>query len=124
MQGHSDNGSLTRLATTNLAIVSVVWAFVSGPADAATLTNRDAKPHQIEVLFKSARRAHELLPGKTLAGFCAEGCIVRLNGSVDHDFELEGSERVSIEGGLVYYDGEEIKPKSDVQDPQPASDPN
>ncbi len=80
-------------------------------ANAVTLTNQDSKPYKIEVKAKSARQEHELAPGKSLTDFCKDGCIIRLNGSADADYQLEGTERVSIEGGLVYYDGEEVKPK-------------
>jgi hypothetical protein len=80
-------------------------------ANAAALTNRDSSTVNVEVMFKSSRLLHELAPNKSLSGFCGDGCIVRLNGSADNDYELEGTERVSIEGGLLYYDGEEIKPK-------------
>lgn len=107
---------------TTLASLLAVCVLVSAgqPALAVTLTNRDAKPHLIEVQFKSSRRAHELAPGKSLSGFCPEGCIVRLNESAEHDFELEGTERVSIEGGLIYYDGEEVTPQEKTNDERTA----
>lgn len=85
----------------------------ASPASAATLSNKDSAAHKIEVIAKSTRRQHELAPGKSIANFCKQGCVIRLNGSADHDYELEGKERVSIEGGLVYYDGEEIKKSQD-----------
>lgn len=91
------------------------FVIVGSDAHAAALTNRDARTVEVEVMFDSSRRLHELAPNKSLSGFCGDGCIVRLNGSADDDYELEGTERVSIEGGLLFYDGEEIKPK----DPTP-----
>jgi hypothetical protein len=62
-------------------------------------------------MVKSSRRQHELAPGKLMTGFCSEGCVIRLDESAANDYALEGTERVSIEGGVVYYDGEVVKPK-------------
>lgn len=77
-------------------------------ADAATLTNKDSAAYKVDVIILGNRKQHQLAPGKSIAGFCKDGCIIRLNESEANDYELEGTERVSIEGGLVYYDGEEI----------------
>lgn len=107
-------GSVSALGWAVLAGCAVAMACAAPDAHAVTLTNKDSKTHSVEVRVKSSRREHELAPGNSLKGFCEAGCIIRLNGSADHDFILEGSERVSIEGGLVYYDGEEIKPKDDA----------
>jgi hypothetical protein len=94
------------------AVALAAWSFVvlfqAGTAHAASLHNKDGVTYKVEVMVKSARRLHELAPGEAMRGFCEEGCIIRLNESADNDYELEGSERVSIEGGLVYYDGEEV----------------
>ncbi len=113
---------MTRRAEKTVAIAvvgsAVLALVVSAPSDAGavTLTNRDDKTHTIEVQVKSSRRNHELAPGKSLSDFCIDGCIVRLNDTEDSDWSLEGSERVSIERGLIYYDGEET--------PAPASEPD
>lgn len=80
-------------------------------AQAASITNQDTTTYQIEIMAKSVRRQHALEPGKVLSGVCDDGCVIRLNGSPDNDYTLEGRERVSIEGGLVYYDGEEVPEK-------------
>lgn len=103
------NADMRALAACCLLMTTFVVA--GSAAHAAALTNRDDSTVEVEVMFDSSRRLHELAPNKSLAGFCGDGCIVRLNGSADNDYELEGTERVSIEGGLLYYDGEEIKPK-------------
>lgn len=101
----------TRPLMFMLAASGMLTVCIAPSVQAVTLTNRDVKPHSIEVMVKSSRRRHELPAGKSLAKFCEEGCIIRLNDSADNDYQLEGTERVSIEGGLVYYDGEVIKPK-------------
>ncbi|MGI9476003.1 MAG: hypothetical protein ACR2PI_04810 [Hyphomicrobiaceae bacterium] len=93
--------------------VIIAWATLTAmqvtSTHAVTLSNKDSATYKIEIIAKSTRREHQLGPGKSMANICEQGCIIRLNGSVDDDYELEGSERVSIEGGLVYYDGEEVK---------------
>ena len=96
-----------------------VVAFAAGallplhPAAAVTLTNNDTATYKIDVVRKGSSESHELAPGKVIARICAAGCIIRLNGSANDEYELEGTERVSIEGGLVYYDGEEITKAGD-----------
>ncbi len=93
--------------TDCVASLALAATFVCTPAKAVTLTNLDTKTHAVEVRTKSARRSHQLPPTETLSRFCEDGCIIRLNDSSDDDYILEGTERISIEGGLVYYDGEE-----------------
>ncbi len=83
-------------------------------AGAVTLSNNDSTAYKIEIMVKTAIREHELAPGKKLIGVCKAGCVIRLNGSAADDYELEGTERISIEGGLVYYDGEEIVKPGDA----------
>jgi hypothetical protein len=52
-------------------------------------------------------------PGETIRDFCAEGCVVRIDEDEARDFLIEGNERLSIEGGLVYFDGEVIRQPED-----------
>ena len=85
-----------------------------GNAAAVTIKNNDQQSYQLEVIADGNRIKHDLPAGKALADVCKTGCVVRLNGSANDDYALEGSERVSIEGGLVYYDGEEVAPKADA----------
>ncbi len=94
------------------AVTALLWA---QPAAAVTLSNNDSKPYKITVTVKAESKVHDLAPGKKLVGFCKSGCVIRLNGSAADDYELEGTERVSIESGLVYYDGEEVVVPSDAE---------
>ncbi len=61
-------------------------------------------------------------PSAVLEGICAKGCVIRLNDSENDEYELKGSEVVSIEDGYLYYDGPaaEAVPKADDAD-QPAA---
>ena len=74
---------------------------------------RDRVARTIMVMKDSVRQTHELKPGGLLKELCQDGCIVRIDGDPDKDFILEGSERVSIERGLLFYDGE-VAPKRDA----------
>ena len=81
-----------------------------GCADAAvSVTNRDDKDHKLTVIENdgAAKADHALKPNQVLEGVCAKGCIIRLNDSEEDEYELEGTEVVSIEEGYLYYDGPE-----------------
>lgn len=97
----------------------IAWAalalFWAQPALAVTLLNNDSQAYKITVTVGAESKVHDLAPGKRLVGFCKKGCVIRLNGSAADDYELEGTERVSIESGLVYYDGEEVAAKANAQ---------
>ncbi len=55
-------------------------------------------------------REYQLKPGTTLRDICKFGCIIRIDDDVNKDFILDGTEQVSIENGLLYFDGEITKP--------------
>ena len=85
---------------------SLIAALLSSPAAyASTLTNRDDKDYKVAVIEGKSTEAHVLKPSAALEGICARGCVVRLNDSETNEYELEGSEVVSIEDGYLYYDG-------------------
>lgn len=90
-----------------LSILSVGYA----PAvHATTLVNADRVTRNILVIKGATRIPHALKPGAVLKELCQDGCIVRIDEDANRDFVLEGTERVTIEGGLLYYDGELSKP--------------
>ena len=66
-------------------------------------------------------------PLGSLDGVCLKGCVIRLSDSENDEYELEGSEVVSIEDGYLYYDGPdggaEVVPGQPAQPPssQPAA---
>ena len=80
---------------------------MTSTASAVTVTNRDAKEVKLAVIEGEARQEYVLQSGKVLEGVCQKGCIVRLNGSENDEFELDGSETVSVEEGFLYYDNPE-----------------
>ena len=81
-----------------------------GPAQAATVTNRDAKDYKLTVLEGDKAQHLTLKPSAVLQDVCPKGCIVRLNDSENDEYELEGTEIVSIEDGYLYYDVPDASP--------------
>lgn len=74
-------------------------------ADAVTVTNLDDNDVTISVIEGEAKQDHTLKRGDVLKGICEKGCVIRLNGNENDEYELEGTEVVSIEEGFLYYDG-------------------
>ena len=75
-------------------------------AVSAILTNADRDDYTITVIKGETRTTQTVKQGALVKGLCPDGCIVRLNDDPKRDFILEGRERVTIEDGLLYYDGE------------------
>ena len=75
-------------------------------AFAVSITNRDDRDHKVTIVVEGERNRDQILkPSATLDGICGKGCVVRLNDSESDEYELEGTEVVSIEDGYLYYDG-------------------
>ena len=77
---------------------------MTSTASAVTVTNRDSKDVKVTVIEGEAKQDSVLGPGKVIEGVCQKGCIIRLNDSDNDEYELEGSEAVSVEEGFLYYD--------------------
>jgi len=86
-------------------VVSAVLA-IGGAAQAATIANGDQVARTITLMEDGSSRQVTIAAGNRIERVCSDGCIVRVDGDPERDFVLEGSERVTIEGGLIYYDGE------------------
>jgi hypothetical protein len=76
-------------------------------ANAVSVTNRDKSDHKLTIVEGEQKQDHVLKPTGVLDGVCLKGCVIRLNDSVDDEYDLEGPEIVSIEDGYLYYDGPE-----------------
>jgi len=87
----------------------LIAAVLSGAGAAAevSITNRDDKDHKLTIVEGTKQADHVLKPSQVLEGICAAGCVVRLDDSENDEYELEGTEVVSIEEGYLYYDGPE-----------------
>jgi hypothetical protein len=83
---------------------AIAVLLMTSAASAATIANRGDNEVKLTITEGSSRQ-DELLPaGKVIGGVCQKGCIIRLNDNVSDDYELEGSESVSVEEGFLYYD--------------------
>lgn len=83
---------------------------VATPAYAVSITNRDDKAHKVTVISGTTEQSHTVAPLAVLEGVCVSACVIRLNDSADDEYELEGTEVVSIEDGFLYYDGADAAP--------------
>jgi hypothetical protein len=84
-------------------------ATATAASAAVSVTNRDDKDHKLTVIEEEGAKKtdHMLKPNQVLEGVCVKGCVIRLNDSDDDEYELEGTEVVSIEEGTLYHDGAE-----------------
>jgi hypothetical protein len=99
-----------KFASKQLASVlvgSFAFLCLAGAAEAITVTNRDDKEHKLTVIEGEAKKDLTLAPASIEENICMKGCVVRLNDSENDEYELEGTEVVSIEDGYLYYDGPE-----------------
>jgi len=72
---------------------------------AASITNRDDKDYKLTIVEGATKQVETLKPNAALSGVCPKGCIVRIGDSENDEYELEGTEIVSIEDGYLYFDG-------------------
>jgi hypothetical protein len=82
--------------------VALIW---TQDAYASSITNRDGKDQKVTVIEGNAAADRILRPSARLEGVCSKGCVIRLNDSHQDEYELKGSEVVSIEDGYLYFDG-------------------
>lgn len=93
---------VTKLAVAALTGVALLAISV---AHASTLTNRDDKDHKVTIIEATSTKDQVLRPSATLEGICSKGCVIRIDDDDGSEYELNGSEVVSIEDGYLYYDG-------------------
>jgi len=113
---------MTGMVIAATATAALYWV---PSACASSITNRDSKDWKVTVIEGETTKGHVLVPSAALEGICLKGCVVRLNDNEKDEYELKGSEEVSIEDGYLYYDGPPASavPKADDADqpPEPGS---
>jgi hypothetical protein len=95
-------------------------AVTSTSVNAISITNRDDKDHKVTVIEGEAKTDHALKATAVVENICMKGCVVRLNDSENDEYELEGTEVVSIEDGYLYYDGPDA-PAENMPAPAPGA---
>jgi hypothetical protein len=93
---------VSKMVVTVSLSVALIWSPI---AYASSIKNRDSNDHKVSVVEGNATNVHILRPSASLEGVCPKGCVIRLNDSEKDEYELKGSEVVSIEDGYLYYDG-------------------
>lgn len=111
---------MSRMAVTAATIAALCWSPVG---HASSITNRDAKDYKVTVIEGKATKAQILKPSAALKGICQSGCIIRLNDNENDEYELKGSDIVSIEDGYLYYDGPPASAVPKADDADQPSDP-
>lgn len=99
---------------------SSMLAMTGAPVGAISITNRDDKDHKVTVIEGETKTDHALKSTAVIENICLKGCIVRLNDSENDEYELEGTEVVSIEDGYLYYDGPDA-PAENTPTPAPGA---
>jgi hypothetical protein len=94
-----------RLAT--LSAVMLAGLILPGRAAAATISNHDVNDQTITIVEGDASTDNVLKPQQILDKVCLKGCVVRLNGNADDEYEIAPEDVVTIEDGFMYYDGPE-----------------
>ena len=93
---------MSKLVVAVSLSVALIWP---PAAYASSITNRDDKDYKVSVIEENAATSHVLRPSASLKGVCDKGCVIRLNDNAKDEYELKGSDVVSIEDGYLYYDG-------------------
>jgi hypothetical protein len=91
----------------NLSVLTakaIAVLLMTSAASAATITNRGDKEVKLTITEDTSVQDEVLPIGKVIDGVCQKSCIIRLNDGVNGEYELDGSESVSVEEGFLYYD--------------------
>lgn len=107
-----------RLILVPFTVVAVASSVALGSgAKAASITNADGAEHGLSIIEGSRKRDLHVKAGDRIDQICKDGCIVRVDADTGREFILEGTERVSIENGLIYYDGEVVAKSGETEKP-------
>ena len=112
---------VSKLVVTVSLSVALIWSPV---AYAVSIKNRDSNDYKVNVVEGNATNVHILRPSASLEGVCDKGCVIRLNDSEKDEYELKGSDVVSIEDGYLYYDGPPASAVPKVGDADQPSEPS
>lgn len=99
------------MRVVGLAGLGLLGVFFAVPADALTISNDDPDAHTVTVTVGSDSKELTVAPDQQVDATCAEGCKVKLENGEEYD--LKGTEAVSIEDGVIFVDS---SPDADDQD--------
>jgi hypothetical protein len=104
-----------------MLLATVAACATISTAGAVSVTNRDEKEQKIQILEGEVKKDHMLKPAAVLDGVCLKGCVIRLNDNDNDEYELDGTEVVTIEDGYLYYDGPDTPAQGATPAPAPKS---
>ena len=93
-----------RFSLLVIAARTIAVLLMTSAVSAAMITNRGDKEVKLTITEGSSHQDEVLPVGKVISGVCQKSCIIRLNDNVNDEYELDGSESVSVDGGFLYYD--------------------
>jgi hypothetical protein len=100
-----------------IAGFGVLGLLYADPAFALAILNVDPKPHSISVTAGTDSKKLTIEPGKQTDAPCDGGCKVTLENG--EQYELKGSETVSIDGGVIFIDASPDADASDIPNIDP-----
>ncbi len=83
---------------------AIAVLLTTSAVSAATIANRGDREVKLTITEGSSRQDEVLPIGKVIDGVCQKSCIIRLNDNANDEYELNGSESVLVEQGLLYFD--------------------
>jgi hypothetical protein len=83
---------------------AIAVLLMTSAASAATIANRGDREVKLTITEGVSVKEAVLPMGAVVDGVCQKSCIIRLNDNVNSEYELDGSESVSVEEGFLYYD--------------------
>jgi hypothetical protein len=89
-----------RLAT--VLGLGVLGMLIASPAQALTISNADPKPHTVTIKTGGDSAELTIAPAAAAEPACQAGCTVVLENG--EQYEMKGSEEVSIDGGVIFVD--------------------
>ena len=105
------------MRVVGLAGLGLLGGFFAVPADALTISNDDPDAHTVTVTVGSDSKELTVAPDQQVDATCAEGCKVKLENGEEYD--LKGTETVSIEDGVIFVDSSPDANDDDVPDIDP-----
>jgi hypothetical protein len=114
-----------KMKVLSLACAGLCFGLLSlhsaSPAEALTISNADSNPHTITVTIGGDSKELTVAPDQEVDAGCSEGCKVKLENGEEYD--LKGTEAVSIEDGVIFVDSSPDADDEDIPDIDPDAEP-